>query len=719
LEITMARSTVSRALLCALLFLSLAPVPALAGCKIAIVSTISPTDPNGTATHGQITFSTVGTPAGLQRESTMERPSDVLVYDDPTVSGINCFTPSNRITIGYSALLSNPASVQVTPANFDIYDSNGAGGLSISAHSTTGFTANGQTTIVEIDVLGQGTPAAAAGGITANPVGSAIRVKNLRFDATLIANGGTMTINVSAPIGMPNSFTGVVGVVNDTVAPGAAVTQQGVGSQSAGDTLTTPEIFDYAENYGGAFRLASQNASGVSGDVPTTATRVIYDLGTSLPWGVSVNFPSKIQVGGAAGLTLTLRSGGSCNGPVQCTAVYDTTANGIGIFDLETTTAATPNTGEDGKSPAIGVFIANPSGYGTANLTISVVPSHITTIGDAPVKVLSISLMGSGATTTTSGVSIGGISPSNAVAGAAATTLTVTGSGFTSSSVVQWNGSPRATTFVSSAQLTAAISSADLAAAGNATVTVVNGTTLSNAATFAITTNPKSSSPFQYVLPHVTSGNGYASKVTIVNVSGQQNTVVVNFVSQAGATLSSNTYTMAPGATLRVAMTDAERFGATVTKWATVGSTAPVLANVWYDYQSQGSTAVQNSVGFNDAPPLTDFTLPAEFQPGVNGVDFGKTIGLALANPNGVAATATVKLVDSTGAVVATQTVNLPAYGQTAIDLQQSGGFASALPSGDFVGSITVSATQPLSSIAVQGNDGLFSAVPVGLGRAK
>lgn len=66
------------------------------------------------------------------------------------------------------------------------------------------------------------------------------------------------------------------------------------------------------------------------------------------------------------------------------------------------------------------------------------------------------------------------ISPTSAPAGSRAVTLTVTGSGFISSSVVRWNGADRATTYKSSTQLTAEISPADLANAGSAQVTVFN-----------------------------------------------------------------------------------------------------------------------------------------------------------------------------------------------------------------------------------------------------
>jgi len=52
--------------------------------------------------------------------------------------------------------------------------------------------------------------------------------------------------------------------------------------------------------------------------------------------------------------------------------------------------------------------------------------------------------------------------------------LTVSGTGFASTAVVNWNGSPRATQFFSSNQLKATIDAADVAQAGTASVTVTN-----------------------------------------------------------------------------------------------------------------------------------------------------------------------------------------------------------------------------------------------------
>ncbi len=68
------------------------------------------------------------------------------------------------------------------------------------------------------------------------------------------------------------------------------------------------------------------------------------------------------------------------------------------------------------------------------------------------------------------------VSPQTLIAGSSGTVLTVTGSSFQPTSVVTWNGSNRATTYVSAAQLTATILASDIAATGTAQVTVITPT---------------------------------------------------------------------------------------------------------------------------------------------------------------------------------------------------------------------------------------------------
>ncbi len=66
------------------------------------------------------------------------------------------------------------------------------------------------------------------------------------------------------------------------------------------------------------------------------------------------------------------------------------------------------------------------------------------------------------------------LSPASATTGGANFTLTVNGANFASNSVVLWSGQPRATTHVSSTQLTATISAADIASEAIPPVTVAN-----------------------------------------------------------------------------------------------------------------------------------------------------------------------------------------------------------------------------------------------------
>ncbi len=81
------------------------------------------------------------------------------------------------------------------------------------------------------------------------------------------------------------------------------------------------------------------------------------------------------------------------------------------------------------------------------------------------------------------------LSVSSATVGATDTSITVTGTNYESTSVVQWAGTSIATTYVSSTQLTAVIPAANLTTAGTFSVTVRNTTTnaVSNSITFTVT----------------------------------------------------------------------------------------------------------------------------------------------------------------------------------------------------------------------------------------
>jgi streptogramin lyase len=70
---------------------------------------------------------------------------------------------------------------------------------------------------------------------------------------------------------------------------------------------------------------------------------------------------------------------------------------------------------------------------------------------------------------------ISGLSPISAIAGGAAFNLTVSGSGFTSSSTVEWNGNSVATNFIAANQLSASIPASLFGSVGNVSVVVLDG----------------------------------------------------------------------------------------------------------------------------------------------------------------------------------------------------------------------------------------------------
>lgn len=125
----------------------------------------------------------------------------------------------------------------------------------------------------------------------------------------------------------------------------------------------------------------------------------------------------------------------------------------------------------------------------SANEATAVVPAaNVAATSTANITVLSNSVESN--TVTLKIVSgdpvIDSLEPNIAAAGGAGFALTVMGSGFNSSAVVQWNGDPLPTTFVNEQQLTAGVAANLIASAGAASVTVVIGETSSGPVNFTI-----------------------------------------------------------------------------------------------------------------------------------------------------------------------------------------------------------------------------------------
>src|ERR1700690_2914852 len=120
------------------------------------------------------------------------------------------------------------------------------------------------------------------------------------------------------------------------------------------------------------------------------------------------------------------------------------------------------------------------------------------------------------------------ISPNSVVAGSPAFTLTINGTNFVASSMVNFGGSVPTTTFVNSTQLTAAIPAASIASTGTPAVTVTNsapGGGTSDAINFTITSGLNSVPTISVLAPSCASP-GEPVQLTVVGLNFVASSVV-------------------------------------------------------------------------------------------------------------------------------------------------------------------------------------------------
>ena len=170
-------------------------------------------------------------------------------------------------------------------------------------------------------------------------------------------------------------------------------------------------------------------------------------------------------------------------------------------------------------------------------LTAAVPAGLIASAGSASITVANAggsASSSSGFSITVPTPTISSMSPTSATAGGMGFMLTVNGTNFIGGAVVNWNGSALSTTFVSSTQVTAAVSGSLIVSMGNASITVENsGGSPSTAATFPI--NAPSAPSITSLSPTSTTAGGATFTLT-VNGSNFNSGAVVNWNVTALAT---------------------------------------------------------------------------------------------------------------------------------------------------------------------------------------
>jgi len=179
--------------------------------------------------------------------------------------------------------------------------------------------------------------------------------------------------------------------------------------------------------------------------------------------------------------TLTFSNSATQSAPVQTITV---TNGGGGNLQWDAVASAnwlsvTPGSGTNSGTVSVTASAAGLSA-GTYNANVMILASASNT----PVTI-SVSF-----TVTGQGDSITSVTPSSVHAGSPSVTVTISGTGFASSSVAQWNGLSLVTSYANSTTLTAQISAADLLNQGTGQITVANPSgPASNSFPFVITSS--------------------------------------------------------------------------------------------------------------------------------------------------------------------------------------------------------------------------------------
>ncbi len=281
------------------------------------------------------------------------------------------------------------------------------------------------------------------------------------------------------------------------------------------NALTVTGMPTMAQVYGATFTVGSSGGTGTgavtfsgSNACSATGTTVTMTSGT----GTCSVMATKATDNNYAGATSVAATVGAKLGTQATLTVtgMPTTAQAYGAtFTVGSTggsgTGVVTFTGS-GACSATGTTVTMTSGTGTCSVTATKATDNnyagatsvAATVGAVEAAVSSVTPV------------IASLSPALATAGSPEFTLTVTGANFESGAAVQWNGSVRGTTVVSSSQLTAVITAADLASVGTVNVTVVNPAPSGG-----------TSAAFEFAVDGTTSGG------TTISVSAQSTTLDV------------------------------------------------------------------------------------------------------------------------------------------------------------------------------------------------
>jgi photosystem II stability/assembly factor-like uncharacterized protein len=332
----------------------------------------------------------------------------------------------------------SPASVTAGAAQFTltVTGSNFASGAVVEwngANLTTTFVSSTELTATvpasDVASAGTATVTVSTGGLTSNPftftINNPVPTATSLSPSSAIAGGASFTLTVNGTNFVSTS------TVNWN---GSARTTTFVSATQVKATINASDIA-----MAGTANVSVSNPTPAGG----TSGNLSFAINNAVPTLTSILPSSKTE--GTASFSLTVNGTGFVKGArVNWNGSARTTT-----FKSSTKLTATINSADVATAGTFSVTATNPApGGGVSN-------AETFTVNNPKPAITSLS-------------------PSSATAGGAGFTLTVTGSNFVKTSTVDWAGSARTTSFVSSTKLTATINATDIAKAGTFKVTVVN-----------------------------------------------------------------------------------------------------------------------------------------------------------------------------------------------------------------------------------------------------
>jgi hypothetical protein len=347
-----------------------------------------------------------------------------------------------------------------------------------------------------------------------------------------IAAGGTVNVTVTNPAPGGGTTSAQTFTINN---PTPTITSLSPTNATAGGTAFTLTIngTGFVSTSSVKFNGNAKTTTFVSA-TQITAAITAADIATAGSFPVTVTNPTP---GGGTSTATNF----AVNNPIPTITSFSPTSATAGgaafTLTINGTNFVTGATGTFNGNARTVTFVS------ATQVSMAVTAADIATAGSFPV-IISDPAPGGGASAASNfavnnpAPTITSLSPTGVTAGGAAFTLTVNGTGFISSSVVNFNGTAAPTTFVSSTQITAAITAAQIATAGNANVTVINPTPgggTSTVVVFNISSAPNPVPTLSSISPTSATAGGAAFTLT-VNGTNYVSSSVVNFNGSARTT---------------------------------------------------------------------------------------------------------------------------------------------------------------------------------------